>query len=601
MCAINGIAGNGTDAEKFVGAMNSATVHRGPDGTRVLLLSGVVLGFNRLAIIDLNERSMQPMQTPDGRYTLIFNGEIYNFKELRGQLADSYDFKTESDTEVILAAYARWGREAFAKLNGMFALAIFDREISELVLARDSSGIKPLYYHEREGTLAFSSELPALFEAGVPRKLDVESLGHYLRLKYVPGPHTMVEGIRKLLPGHVLVWKESRSRVEPFQASQQLSHDYKGNYANAVRTVRETVEGAIKRQLVADVPVGLYLSGGVDSSVILAAASKVHPAINTFSIGFDLSDHEQRDKFNADSVLARKTAAHFGATHHEFLLSSGDVLDAFPNMIRHMSEPVGNATALAQLYLAHRTREHATVVLTGDGGDELFGGYERYRLALLAKRYGRFVPGFIPIRNLHQKGIDRFVQLMFEKDAEITRVLGRDFQLPDTSLLFAEGFSGGDIADELMVTDERTWLVDEALLRGDNMSMASSLEARVPFLDEEVKALAHMLPRAWKVNGGRTKRILKDAFAGVLPHELLHQPKRGWFSPGAKWLRRDDFVTFADDVFSGSYAPGVSKLFDMSGIRALWQEHREGRAYHYTLLWSLLVFFAWAREYTITV
>ncbi len=602
MCSINGFT---WEDQALAERMNAATTHRGPDGTQTSLLPGLTLGFNRLAIIDLDERAMQPMQDASERYTLIFNGEIYNYRELKKELPE-YSWKTESDTEVILAAYAKWGKATFGKLNGMFALALYDKDTEELILARDKGGIKPLYYYEKDGRLSFSSELPALLEAGVPRKLDTEALGHYLRLKYVPAPLTMVQGVRKLIPGHVLIWKAQKARIEAFPSTWP-EEARPSSYVDAQDAVRKVLEESVERQLVADVPVGLYLSGGIDSSIILAAASKTHPAINTFSIGFDLSEAEEGAKFNIDSVLARKTAAHFGAAHHEFFLSSNEVLDIFSDAIRHMSEPVGNATALAQLYLARKTKELATVVLTGDGGDELFGGYERYRLALRAAQIARVTPAcidrFLPgsFSSLHARGLERFEQLMFEKDTEICRVLSKNFLFVDTKTLFAESFKGGDIAEELMRTDEQSWLIDESLLRGDNMSMAASLEARVPFLDEEVRALAYSLPREWKVDGGRTKKILKDAFDDVLPKELLIQPKRGWFSPGAKWLRRDDFVKFADEIFTKEYVGNVSELFDIDGIRTLWEEHRDKRAYHYTLLWSLLTFFVWVREHDITV
>jgi asparagine synthase (glutamine-hydrolysing) len=595
MCGINGFT---WEDEALAQKMNIATKHRGPDGSRVAAREGVTFGFDRLAIIDLSERGMQPMNDASGRFTLVFNGEIYNYRELKNELV-GYPWKSTSDTEVILAAYAAWGRESFARFNGMFALALWDREARELVLARDSAGVKPLYYYEHDGTLMFSSELPALLAAGVPRTLDTEALGHYLRLKYVPGPMTMIRGIRKLMPGGVLIFREGRASLSSFVPNVRVHAP--ASYEDAKTAVRATIEEAVRRQLVADVPVGLYLSGGIDSSVILACASAAHPRIDTFSVGFDLSLEEEREKFNADSLLAKRTASHFGATHHEYLLSSGDVLGLFSEMALHMSEPIGNPTALAQLYLARKTRAQATVVLTGDGGDEMFGGYERYRLALLAQHYGRFLPPLAFFEKYRLRGVQRFSQLMFEKDKELSKIIAPGYAMPDTEALFRDSFRGGDIADELMRADEsgKGWLVGEALLRADNMSMAASLEARVPFLDEKVRALAHVLPRPYKVTGSRAKKILKDAFADVLPRELLSQPKRGWFSPGAKWLRRNDVVRFADDVFSPGYAPDISDVFDIDGIRALWLEHRERQAYHSTVLWSLLVFFNWARQFRV--
>ncbi|MBX9765542.1 asparagine synthase (glutamine-hydrolyzing), partial [Patescibacteria group bacterium] len=394
MCAINGIVGGkGKGDEALIVGMNAATKHRGPDGSRVFFDSGVALGFNRLAIIDLSEGAMQPMSDVSGRYTLVFNGEIYNYRELKRELSE-YPFKTESDTEVVLAAYSRWGETAFSRLNGMFGLAVYDSKEKKLVIARDSAGIKPLYYHFENGRLLFSSEIKAILEAGIPRTLNREAFGHYLRLLYVPAPHTMFTGIKKLLPGHTLTFSEGAIAVAPFRGrfpDAEGAHSFQ----DAKTLVRKTVEDAVSRQLVSDRPVGLYLSGGIDSSVILASAVKTHPAINSYSVGFSLGEDEQSEKFNADVALAKRTAQHFGATHHEFMLSSEDVLSLFTDAVRHLDEPIGNATALSQLYLARMVKPTATVVLTGDGGDEMFGGYERYRLAHIAERFGGLVPGFL--------------------------------------------------------------------------------------------------------------------------------------------------------------------------------------------------------------
>lgn len=600
MCAINGISWN--DVE-LVARMNAVTAHRGPDGTRIVVCGSTTLGFNRLAIIDLDERAMQPMQSADGRFTIIFNGEIYNYRELRSELT-AYPFKTESDTEVILAAYSAWGETAFSKLNGMFALALWDAHEERLVLARDQVGVKPLYYHLSNGRLIFSSEMKGILEAGVPRTINRDSFMHFMRLMYVPKHMTMFQEIQKLMPGHVLVHHKGNSDIHTY--APWPVHSVPQSYADAVDQVHDTVTSAIQRQLVSDRPIGVYLSGGIDSTVVLAVASVLHPAINTFSIGFEVAANEDPHKFNADYELAEKSAKHFGATHHAHILTTADVDALFPQMIAALDQPIGNATTLAQLYLAQKTHDTATVVLSGEGSDELFGGYERYRLALRAAHYARFIPqGFaqwLPgsLRSLHDTGVDRFAQLMFVKDAELNPLL-RDGVSHSTKALFAPDFGlGVDSATSLMSVDERNWLVDDALLRADTMGMAASIEARVPFLDLEVRALAHALPREWKVDMSRTKKVLKDAFRAVLPAEVLQQPKRGWFSPGAKWLRRPAFVARTDEVFQEGYTD-ASALFDITAVRRYAEDHRAFRAYHYTTLWAALVFLAWAREYKATL
>ncbi len=602
MCAINGCTGRD---ETLVKKMDAVTVHRGPDGSRIYADDEVTLGFNRLAIIDLSEKAMQPMHDEPDRYVIAFNGEIYNYRELKSELSE-YPFTTQSDTEVILAAYSRWGMAAFSRLNGMFGLALWDKKEKRLVLARDAVGIKPLYYHFDGEKLIFSSEIKAILESGIPRVLNPDAFGHYMRLMYVPSPMTMFKDIFKLPAGHTLSFQQGKISIEPFRGMWP-SASRPDSYDEAVQTVKETVEGAVARQLVSDRPVGVYLSGGIDSSVILAGASKVHPKIDTFSIGFDLGAGEEAEKFNADSILARQTAKHFGSTHHEFSLSSEDVLGLFREAVHHLDEPIGNATALSQLYLARKAKPTATVVLTGDGGDELFGGYERYRMALIAEKYGSLIPEFIAgsfekLKHTHLSGVDRFAQLMFQKDDELSKILSNGYALPDTRALFASEFPAStEIDSELMRADESHWLVDEALMRSDKMSMGGSVEARVPLLDLEVRSLAHALPPQYKVTPFATKRILKDAFKGVIPDSVLNAPKRGWFSPGAKWLRHPNFVAYADTVFAPEYAPGVASLFDFKNLRELWVEHREKRGYHYTALYAVLVFLDWAREYKVSL
>lgn len=600
MCAINGCS---WDDRALVERMNVVTHHRGPDGTRTAVLGGATLGFNRLAIIDLDIRAMQPMQSSDGRYTIVYNGEIYNYLELKKQL-HSYKFKTTSDTEVLLAAFIEWGTAAFQRLDGMFAVAIWDNQEKRLVLARDPVGIKPLLYHFDGARLIFSSEAKAIIAAGVPRVLNKSAFGYYMRLMYVPKEMTMVEGVCKLKPGHMLVFSNGTIEIAPYLQPTEPSLPH--SYASGQREVREVVTRAVRSQLVSDRPIGVYLSGGVDSSVVLSIAAQAHPAINTFSVGFDLGKGEEWEKFNADSVLARNTASYFGAKHHEYFLTAQDVGALFHEMVCAMDQPVGNATTLAQLFLAQKTKDIATVVLSGEGGDELFGGYERYRLALIAQRYGPLIPAWVgallggPYQHIHLNGVNRYVQLMSQKEADIAPLL-RSELATRLSTLFEDEFSSvTDIGASLMLADERNWLVDEALLRADAMSMAASVETRVPLLGNDVRALAHALPREWKVDTRRTKKILKDAFQDVLPANVLRQPKRGWFSPGAKWLRRPEFVRITDEVFGDTYTE-ASSLFRLDEVRKRMRKHREMQGYYFTQLWATLVFLAWAREYKIEI
>ena len=350
---------------------------------------------------------------------------------------------------------------------------------------------------------------------------------------------------------------------------------------------------AVARQLVADRPVGLFLSGGVDSTILAALASETHPDLNTFSVRFSLDDMREDEKFNADADRARRSAADLGTNHHEYTLGASDAVSLFLRAVPKLHEPVGNATALAQLFLFEAARETATVVLTGDGGDELFGGYERYRLALRAQRAALFIPRIFarflphPFPVLHASGSARYAQLMLQPDHGLVAA-------SHVEKYFEPYFISDSSVRALMRADESLWLVDEALLRTDAMSAAASLEARVPLLDLELRALAHALPTEYLIRQHDTKRILREAFRSVLPSEVLSGPKRGWFSPGSKWLRTKDFQPLIQELLSNELArsalsvPVLSRLID---------EHISRKAYHFPVIWAALVALEWIRHY----
>lgn len=603
MCAINGFT---FEDPSLLAAMNTVTAHRGPDGTGAYCKGGVSLGHNRLSIIDLSAAGAQPMHSDDGAFTLVFNGEIYNFQELRAQLA-GYPFKSKTDTEVILAAYARWGKDSFRRFNGMFAFALWDSRAQELLLVRDRAGIKPLYYSVEGGTLIFSSEIKGLLEhPTIKRVIDHEALAHYLRVGYVPAPLTMLKGICKLEAGHVLTYRKNGIEVLPFDLEASPLHKEPTD-----EELRNTVQEAVVRQLVSDRPVGIYLSGGLDSSIVLSSAARVHGAIDTFSINFALSaDHARQETFSADAVLARETAARYGARHHEVSFSGDDAAALFDKMIWHLDEPVGNPTCLPMLRLGAFAKERVAVVLGGDGGDELFGGYERYRLSLLSSYYQRLPAALRSILGrLHSSlrrlnvppGAERFASFMFQKDGEVARVLKTPLDV-DSKQFFKERFFTPvmqDFETQFMNTDRASWLIDECLSRTDKMSMASGLEVRVPLLDDKVAALAVGLPRHRKVTLRETKRALRDAFRGQLPAYLFNQPKRGWFAPGGEWIKGGAFGALADEVLSVSYYPGSADLFDWAEVRIMLERHRTGEEYHMVMLWMLLVLQAWMKKFNV--
>lgn len=610
MCAINGFTFKN---EEFARSMNLETKHRGPDGSRVWSDDGITLGHNRLSIIDLSSASSQPMRSKDGRYVIVYNGELYNYKELKRELGEAR-FSTTGDTEVIIEAYAVWGAACVERFNGMFAFAIWDTKDQSLFLARDHSGIKPLYYHLTTGPspqLIFSSEIKGiLVHDDVPRTLSLEALNHYMRLMYVPEPLTMIAGIAKFPSGSRARFKDGQFQIEKY-FQPVLGHNTETRQVQ-IRTIEQKIDAAVERQLVSDRPIGVYLSGGIDSSVILDSMSRTHSNIKTYSVGFDVGPEEDGEKYNRDLHIAHTTAARYGTDHHEIILSSADALASFVEVIWHMDEPISNPTAWALFALSKATAASATVVLSGDGGDELFGGYERYRLGYAASLYQSIFPALItqmlaPLSSSLGKlakrlWIERYAQFMFQKDEPVRRILKPTvFDSHITTALFSKHMAGKNFEEVLMETDRTTWLVDFALMLSDTMSMAHGVEVRVPFLDREVVEYALSIPARDKLSLFNTKKFLKAAFAKRIPAYLLKQPKRGFFTPGAKWLRHPGFLTLARKVLSPDYAPATSGLFDWDEVKSMLDKHVDKSTYNLSLLWALMTVQVWMKRYSVTM
>ncbi len=619
MCAINGF--NFSD-ESLIRKMNQATAHRGPDGTGVFLDGEISFGHNRLSILDVSDRASQPMKSVDGKEIIIFNGEIYNFKELKKELETSYPFKTTSDTEVIVAAYRQWGRDCVKRFNGMFAFALWDARKKELFIARDPMGIKPLYYFHNDQRFIFSSEIKGILEHAIPRKLNQEAFAHYFRVLYVPEPLTMFEGIKKLSPAHWALVKDGKLTLQQYWKVEDAHASVPQNHSELLESVREKIQGAVTRQLVSDRPVGVYLSGGIDSSVVLDSLASVHPQIDTFSVGFELPIKEDMEKFNQDFYLARQTAAHYGAKHHEVMLGADDAVRLFEQAVWHLDEPISNPTIIPMLHLAGFAKEKVAVVLGGDGGDELFGGYERYRLSRIVSAYQRLpalLRTMLEVGRLEKlntpAGVDRFALFLFQKDEILRQVLTPQYVNENTRQFFDERYfkassfnpeqsrriSNEPFETHFMNVDRQSWLVDESLMRSDKMSMAAGLETRVPFLDKEVVEFAYGIPLNKKVSYRNTKIILKEAFAHRVPSFLLNQPKRGWFSPGAKWLRHPKMDALAQEMLSPSYYSETQSLFQWENLLPILKAHQEKSQYNFTVLWALLTFQSWARQYKIQV
>ncbi len=610
MCGINGF--NFSD-EQLIKKMNMVTAHRGPDGNGIFLDDSISLGHNRLSIIDLRSVAAQPMFSDDGNLVIVFNGEIYNFKELKKELEKSYNFKSQSDTEVILASFKKWGHECVKKFNGIFAFAIWDKDKQELFLARDLIGVKPLYYYYDGKRFIFSSEIKAILQHNISRILNKEALNHYLRILCVPEPLTMFADIYKFPPASFVIFKNGKLDIKKYWEADE-NNLLKCSAREIKKLLYNTILEATNRQLISDRPVGVYLSGGIDSSVVLYCMSQNRSQIQTFTSGFELSDKGQNEKFNQDFYLARKTAKFFNTRHHELLITAQDVLDNFEKAVWHLDEPISNPTFIPMFCLARFTKANVDVVLNGDGGDELFGGYERYRLNRIADFYQSFLPspmrkrvGYFSdsLRKLDTPpGVKRFALFMFVKNEVIERVLSEEVFSKDITEQFFSNKFFKDKADYgsrsvLLDVDLRSWFVDEPLTRTDKMSMSSGLEARVPLLDKEVVELAHRIPAKYKVGLFSKKMILKEAFRQKLPPYLFDQPKRGWFAPGAKWLRHDKINKFAKQILSPSYYPETSWLFKWPEIEEMFIRHCRQGEYNFTILWAVLTFQIWAKLYKI--
>lgn len=605
MCAINGIT---TQNRALVMRMNDVTKHRGPDGSSIYEDGEITLGHNRLAIIDVTDASAQPMRSVDGRYVIVFNGEIYNYAELREELSSRYAFNTRGDTEVLLASYCVWGENMFHRLRGMFAFCIWDTHTKTTILARDHMGVKPLYYRVEDGVLAFSSEIPALLEGMSVRKLNKKSLSFYLSMEYVPSPETLVEGIYKLPPGHTLVFRDGQYAVRSYLRESRVKRDVRNE------EVYDAIDRGVRRQLISDRPIGAYLSGGFDSSIVVHHMASHMKHVRTYSVDFEAVKGEEgaSSKFNIDAILAEKTAKFFNTEHKTFTMSLLDVRNTLESTIASANEPIANSTAITQYLLSDFVRKDGTVVvLGGDGGDELFGGYTRHKMAMAAYLYQRFPrsvqalggymnPRIAKLRTPFGMALHR--ALMVKDEGKILPFLSGSLSVNAHTTDFFDRKYAEEIhkglhpLDSFMRVDRMTWLPDECFIRSDYASMAHGVELRVPLVDIDLVALSDEISVWKKTLPHQGKRIIRNAYKKHLPKHLYDQPKRGWLSPAAKWLRDPYINAFVREVFSDAYYDGLSSVFDWPRVQQLLCDHVEKKSYHVYPLWNICVLQIWARK-----
>lgn len=629
MCGITGIY-----TFNMVGGFNMINIakateelsSRGPDVQDIYHNDHVGLGHRRLSIIDTSAEANQPMWDETGRYCIIFNGEIYNYKELKDQMiSDGVSFRTQSDTEVLLKLFIKKGEAALQELNGFFVFAIYDKEERSVFIARDRFGIKPLLYYQDEDKFLFASEMKSLMAYGLEKNLNYESLYHYLQLNYIPAPHTILKGVLKLMPGHYI--KVMQGEVVKSQWYELLKGkcETSDNYDTRKKKLFELLEQSVQKRLVADVPLGSFLSGGVDSSVVAALAAKQKPDLHTFSIGFP------DEPFFDETEYARLVAKKIGTEHTVFSLTNNDLFKHLDNILDYIDEPFADSSAIAVYILSQETRKHATVALSGDGADEMFAGYNKhaafYRMlnpGIAEKLVGSLNPlwSILPksrntkitntFRQLHRfsagmklSPAERYwtwAGLVDQKNA--LNLMSANSRQELNSYLWEKDkqeqlkfLKNGATMNDILYQDMHLVLPNDMLTKVDLMSMANSLEVRVPFLDHEVVEYVFSLPDEDKINKDIRKKILQDTFKGILPTELYNRPKKGFEVPLLKWFRKEMKGKIVDDLLADHFIEQQG-VFNVKAIRKLKKKlFSSNPGDVHAQIWGLIVFQNWWKRY----
>ena len=634
MCGICGMT-SPVDAPALE-RMLAAIVHRGPDdgGTYVPADGAVGLGSRRLSIIDLSSAGHMPMISPDGQGAVAYNGEIYNYVSLREQLrAAGHEFHSQTDTEVLIHGYEEWGTDLFARLNGIFALALWDNARHRLLLARDRFGVKPLYHTtDEQGRLWFASEVKSLVSGGYRFKsVDPVAIHKYLAFLWVPGPATMFPGVEKLAPGHWAEWRDGRLESHRYWWPEFTPRPM--DEANAAAELRTILESTVSRQLIADVPVGVFLSGGLDSTALAALATRVsdRPAV-CFTIGFRGED-SVLEQSSADARYARLAAEYLGAEFHNIEVAP-DIVDLLPKVIWHLDEPIADPAAIATYLICEAARSNVTVLLSGQGADEVFAGYRVQAMSDWADRFGHLpkavrkavvaplvdalpamsklapggYPGFLLAVHRYLSKMLAGVDLPRDERYVFYRSYYTDDQLrglyaPGLKEALASAEAGSehlqylkeapaqDFLNRILYTDWYTFLPELNLAYCDKMSMAASIEARVPFLDNEIVDFMLTVPRQLKLRGRTSKLVLREAVKDIVPAEVIKRRKAGFGVPLRTWLRRD-LREMVDDLL-GEERIKARGYFDPAAIRALVLADREGRADNTYRIWALLTLELW--------
>ncbi len=596
-----------------VGA-TSLMAHRGPDDSGYWVNNNLGLGHRRLSIIDLSPSGHQPMFNEDGSIALVFNGEIYNFPEIYNDLQQrGHRFKSRSDTEVIIHAYEEWGIECLQRFNGMFAFGLWDSRNNFLWIVRDRLGVKPLYYYWNGAILLFSSEIkPILYTGFVSTEVNTNVLDAYLSVGYVPAPETMFKHIFKLKSGHFLTLKDGHLKESEYWDFANIEPTSE-SFEQSRQRLESLLTDSVRKRLISDVPVGVFLSGGLDSSVVVSLMSGLTDSpISTFTVGYDSKESEER--------YAKLVAEKFHTNHHVLKLEAEDFFSSIAAMVNFAEEPVVEPAAISLYHISKLARQKAIVLLSGEGSDELFAGYYLYTFMARIGQAQRFVPdellhmincfpqGFKKLR--HLKYLD-WLSLPLEKRYQGTssyltesvkkRLYSPEFfsqkgsYLENTFQLYFDRVSHcSDTVNKMLYVDTKTWLVDDLLLKADKMTMAASIELRVPFLDYRLVEFAMSLPSSMKINKGSSKHILKNMIGNKLPSEIVHRKKMGFPVPIEEWFGKDLFPVISEKIRSSDI---LLQLLDADSLDAVLSRHQNRAEDNGKLIMSLLVLAMWRESF----
>lgn len=601
MCGIAGIYG--MEDIELIKKMCNVLKHRGPDDVGIYNGENVTLGHTRLSIIDL-KKGHQPISNEDESIWIVFNGEIYNFKEIRKELEKKgHRFYTNTDTEVVVHAYEEYGIACVEKFIGMFAFAIFDSNKEELFLARDRLGIKPLYYTFLYDSILFASEIKALIQhEEVKKQIDLRALNDFITLRYIPAPRTIFRSIKKLPPGYIMIVNPGRMRkIKYWDVSFNLKKLPEKQYA---QRILDLLKDSVKLRMMSDVPLGAYLSGGVDSSTVVALMNSiVDEPLRTFSVGFG----EETDELKYAAIMAE----HFETDHYEIVVDAEDAFKVLKEVVWHLDEPLADMASIPMYFLSKLAKKHVKVVLTGEGGDELFAGYEKYKILINKRLIHHKISNITSIWHLNSIFPDHIAEyLRYLKSAEgvylwdnsifrsnerkklyIHPDLIKDLEHNSLSSILNKNVSNYNLVNKYFYIDLKVWLPDELLMKVDKMTMANSIEARVPFLDHRLVEFAMKIPLKFKIKNNKEKYILREAVKGVLPKEILYRRKQGFTVPKAYWIQ-----TGLKDLISELLSEETIKrqgFFNYESIQKLLKNHEKNSQ----KILTLLIFGLWYKIY----